>query len=192
MVPSEKDRAKFYKTLSSLEKYTEDGLSEKQICSIIRSSVRKSWMQSPVRLLKMMQMCIHDMDPTTRTKWLYPCNHCKDTFKASDVQVDHIKGEHQLKTLADVEQFSRSILEVSPKDLQILCTTCHDIKTYSERHGISFDDAKLEKDVIHWIDITSIPEQKKFLISIGFEPVDVSNHDKRRNAYRSYIKRREP
>ena len=125
-------------------------LSDKKMCTILRSSVRKTWMMSPVRLLKLEQGRIADMDPTTRTKWLCRCEHCDNLFKMPDIEVDHIKGEHQLKTLSDVEKFARSILDVSLDELQLFCKPCHETKTYAERYGITFEEASIEKKVIFW------------------------------------------
>lgn len=187
-----KDTLEEYKSdvAKALELMNVIRLSEKQMVGIIRSSIRKSWMQNPVRLLKLEIARIPDMNESTRTKWLWECCNCKNKFKGGEVQTDHIKGEHQLKTLKDVEPYARSILDVTLDDLQIMCIPCHETKTYAERFNMSFEDAKLEKLVIAWQKKNNVAQQKEFLYSIGYTGSDhlISNGNKRKNAYRTYLK----
>ncbi len=165
-------------------------LTDKKMCSILRSSVRKTWMMSPVRLLKLELARQPDMNPSTRTKWLCECEHCHGMFKMTDVEVDHIKGEHSLKTLSDVEHFARSILDVSITDLQVMCKPCHAIKGYAERFHMSFEDAAIEKAAIEWCKKNKTPAQTKFLLAKGFGEKEISNATKRRNAYIQFLNRK--
>ena len=187
-MPLEKDIQKKQDFKESLMKSIGgEKLSDKKMCSILRSSVRKTWMMSPVRLLKLEQGRIADMDPITRTKWLCRCEHCDHLFKMPEVEVDHKKGEHQLKTLSDVEQFARSILDVTLDDLQIFCKECHLTKTYAERHNMSMNDAKIERKVIDWMKKTPTAKQRAFLSSKGVSDKCISNGVKRRDSYRHIL-----
>lgn len=164
-------------------------LSDKKMCSILRGSVRKTWMMSPVRLLKLELARLVDIDPKTRTKWYCLCEHCGGKFKMSDVEVDHKNGEHQLLTLADVEQFARSILDVTLNDLQVFCKGCHEIKTYAERYNMTFEEATIEKKVIAWMKTNKTDAQKKFLCDVGYSgsPELISNNELRKVAYRKHL-----
>jgi hypothetical protein len=164
-----------------------DKLSDKKMCTILRSCVRKTWMMSPVRLLKLEQGRIADMDPTTRTKWLCRCEKCESLYKMTDVEVDHKKGEHQLKTLSDIERFARSILDVTLDELQIFCKPCHEAKTYAERYCITFDEAVTEKKVILWLKINDITVQKRRLMQHNFTADQMSNASKRKECYRAIL-----
>lgn len=188
-IPSQKDIDKKVKFKESLLKTVSDGrLSEKQMCSILRSSVRQSWMMSPIRLAKIEEGRIYDMDPKTRTKWLFECENCKGKFKEPDIEVDHIHGEHRLLTLADVEAFARSILDVTLEDLQLFCKGCHSIKTYAERHDLTFEEARVEKIVLQWLKDNKTASQKRELIDVyNYAPEEVSNEVKRRVAYRQVV-----
>jgi hypothetical protein len=137
----------------SLEKMLADGrLSEKKQCEMIRSALRKTWMRSPIRKLKIELARIPDMDPNTRTKWLCECEICNKKNRMDQVQVDHKVGEHKFTMFADTLIYAVSILDVELDDLQVLCIPCHDIKTYAERNGITFDEAKIEKEIISILD----------------------------------------
>ncbi len=123
------------------------------------------------------------MNPNTRTKWLVDCECCNQSFKTSAVQVDHVKGEHSLKTFDDLLPFAESILGVSHEDLQVVCIPCHEAITYSERYGVTLEDAFKEKVVISKTSQT-VALQKKELAKFGYTGASVSNEEKRRNCYR--------
>lgn len=159
-------------------------LSEKKMCSMLRSNIRQTWMMSPLRLLKLETTRIADMDDNTRTKWLWECECCRGKFKGTDVQTDHISGEHQFKQLSDLESYAKSILDVTLDDLQILCKECHEVKTYAERYGLTIDESKVEKVVIAWMKQTSVSEQKEYLTLHG-KPCN--NAQTRKDSYRECV-----
>jgi hypothetical protein len=89
------------------------------------------------------------MDETTRTKWKIQCHCCKKWFKIDQVETDHIKGHNKFTVASDFQAYFDNILMVGFDGLQILCAAdCHPIKTLSEKLGISFEDASVERDVI--------------------------------------------
>ena len=127
------------------------------------------------------------MNPNTRTKWLIQCECCGEMFKLGDVEINHRKGENQLLSFEDVLPFTKSILGVGFNDIEVLCKDCHSIQTYSERYGVSLEEAKLEKYVIQKINQT-VAIQKKELLAYGYKASEVSNEEKRRDAYRQILK----
>lgn len=187
-VPSKADIAKRNKKLDTwLKGLNEDGsMSEKKLCTLLRSSVRNVWMKHPVKLSYLYSKTYPDMNNATRTKWLVDCEVCGDSFKTNDVQVDHINGEHSLLSLDDVVPFATSILGVSHDDLQIACIPCHECLTYAERYGMSVEDAKKEKAVIAKLK-QPVMKQKTELKKAGYKPKDISNADKRRVCYRELL-----
>lgn len=190
MLPKKKDLAKREAKIASLRKSIGSGgkLTDKQMCTIIRTSVRKSWMRSPVKLLKLELAKVPDYDDSNRRTWKIQCEHCQEWFKLTDVEVDHIKGEHKLQTLDDVTGFAKSILDVSLDDLQIFCKPCHEIKTYAERHGLSHDTAVVEKRLIAYLKVNKVDKQKELLLQHGYSGKEVSNAEKRKTLLRNLIK----
>lgn len=170
-----------------LKGLNEDGsMSEKKLCTQLRSAIRKVWMQHPVKISYLMSKTYPDMDDSTRTKWKIDCEICKGSFKLSEVQVDHIKGEHSLITLEDVVPFANSILGVRHEDLQIACIECHEALTYSERYGMSLEDARKEKEIIAKLK-QAVTVQKRELKKAGYTDKEISNEEKRRSAYREIL-----
>jgi hypothetical protein len=187
-VPSKADIEKRQKKLEQFKKHldTQGRVSEKKLCSDLRSAIRAVWMKHDTKLSYLYEHTIPDMNPETRTKWLVQCECCKEMFKLGDVEINHKVGEHSLKTLEDVLPFAQSILGVSYDDIEILCKGCHSIFTYSERYGMDFESAKKEKLVIEKINQT-VAKQKKELLAAGFKAADISNEEKRREAYRKLL-----
>lgn len=188
-VPSKADLAKRKKALEGFKKKIgDDGrMTEKALCSAMRSAIRALWMKHDVKLAFLYENTIPDLNPNTKTKWLYKCEYCGGLFKQSDIQVDHRCGEHPLTTLEDILPFAQSILGVTKEDLAITCIDCHAIKTYSERYGMSLEDAKKEKAIIAKTNQT-VAAQKKELLAAGYKAKDISNEEKRREAYRELLK----
>lgn len=188
-LPTQQDIEKRKQKLDKLSKgLNEDGsMPENKLCTQLRSAVRQVWKMHDVKVSYLMKMSYPDMNPSTRTKWLVDCEICRETFKTSDVQIDHIKGEHSLKTLEDLLPFSESILGVSHDDLQIACIPCHEALTYSERYGVTLEEAFKEKKVISKTNQT-VQQQKLELKSFGYTPSEVTNEEKRRNCYRELLK----
>lgn len=194
-VPTRQDLIKQKRKIESLQKSirgegegNSSRLSEKQMCGIVRSAIRKAWSRSPVRLLKLEMAKEPDKRVHTRTKWLVKCSHCGQKFQLKDIEVDHIKGEHKLTTLADIHGFADSILNVTLDDLQLLDKKCHRIKTYGERHGMSFDEAELELKTIDHMKKQNTKAQKLALHQYGFTPEEYSNPEKRKDLFRELIR----
>tara|TARA_R110000851_G_scaffold63646_3_gene145470 strand:- start:417 stop:995 length:579 start_codon:yes stop_codon:yes gene_type:complete len=165
----------------------EDGsMSEKKLCTLLRSSVRNVWMRHPVKLSYLYSKTYPDKDPSTRTKWLIDCEMCKCSFKTNDVQVDHIHGENSLLSLDDVVPFAISILGVAHEDLRILCIPCHEAQTYASRYSMTIEEAFAEKAVIAKLK-QPVVKQKLELKRLGFKPKEITNADKRRECYREYL-----
>lgn len=161
--------------------------SENALKGMIRSAVRKKWMFSNTKLAFIQSKSIPDYDTNTRRRFKIQCNICKQWFTKTDVDVDHIHGEHKFTELSQAMDWTNSILTVGFSDLQMLCNiTCHPIKTLAESQHISFEQATILKKVIAWENDKSI-DHKQFLIDVGFKESEVSNKPKRRILYTSHI-----
>ena len=191
-VPSQADINKRKKALEGFKKKLDaDGKApEKGLCSAIRSAIRGVWMKHDTKLAYLYERTISDMNPNTRTKWLIQCECCGEMFKLGDVEINHKKGENQLLSFEDVLPFTKSILGVGFDDIEVLCKDCHSTLTYSERYGVTLDQARLEKDVIKKIN-QAVAVQKKELLAHGYKATEISNEEKRRDAYREILKEKQ-
>lgn len=190
-VPSQADINKKKAELEShLKHLTPEGkIKPTKLLDMIRSSLRKTWMSSPQKLAFLEQKRIPDMNPATRTKWLWQCEICGELFKLDDINVDHINGNHSFTKLIDFPDYAENILNVPINGLQILCVEDHSVKTYLERHGLTWDDAVVIKKAIKLENEVGgkgkgvAQKQKKYLLSKGFKVKDVANADTRRECF---------
>ena len=171
----------------NLKKIDDTGkLSEKWAISSLRSAIRKEWMKNPVKLAVLYEAMVPDMNPDTRTKWLYKCAICGGMFKASEVEVDHCIGEHSFTSIDDFKNYWDNILMVPKSGLQVLCIEDHETKTYSERYNVPWDEAILKKTIIKKMNQPA-KKQIEELLSYGYTKKDLTNSDKREIIYRILV-----
>lgn len=162
--------------------------------SVVRSAVRKAWMRHPTKISLMAKERVYIGDVPledrpeglrANTKWLYNCAKCEKYYLQKDIEVDHIKGEHPLRDLQALPNFTESVLGVSWDDLQILCKPCHLTKTYAERYDMTFEEALSERGVIEVMNLKA-KGQREWLQKRGVSPA--SNAEGRRVQVRDIIK----
>lgn len=161
----------------------------------MRGQMRRAWARHPVKV-----KFIRDnrfkaplgkiVKATGRPKevWAGKCACCGETFRTSDLQVDHIESAGSFKGWEDFEQWMHGLMHLSCADLQYLCKICHDIKSYAERHNISFDAARLEKEVIKFKKLDSHAQCKQLKL-LNIEPAP--NSKGRVEQYRTYVNSKE-
>lgn len=144
-------------------------IPEKEVVANWRSIVRFAWGKSSFKLkfLKDKALRVKNTNPRSMKRFptvtKYKCEICDELFGSNEIELDHIESENSLKTFDDAEDFLKVIFFTSTDKLQVLCKDkkrkvggknqvvrfgCHSIKTLSERKGISFEEAKIEKVVI--------------------------------------------
>lgn len=106
-------------------------MTESGFWSFIRSALRqKSRWWKPIILCKENAKKNYN-GPNKRLKYEYQCNQCKLSFPATSINIDHIIPAGNLQNANDLPGFvERLFCEVD--NLQVLCHSCHDVKTKSE------------------------------------------------------------
>lgn len=109
-------------------------MTESAFWSMIRSALRqKSRWWKPILQAKMNARRNYT-GPNKRQKYEYQCNICKNWFKETEINVDHIIPAGALNSYADLAGFvERLFCEVDK--LQCVCEKCHNNKTQNERNG---------------------------------------------------------
>lgn len=160
--------------------------------SFIRGGIRRGlWEKNPIKLqfIKDNRQRVPLGKQTEKNPeglvWGGQCNICKELFKQSALQVDHLSGENSLKDIDDIQTFIENIVLVSESDLQLVCKRCHKLKGLCERRGITLEEGMLEQKVIEF-GKKKVDEQKKILLSLN-PKANVSNAEVRRNEYRNLL-----
>lgn len=165
------------------------GITEAKIKQLIRNAVREEWMKCDTKLAFIASSKVPDTDPNTRRRFKLQCNCCKQWFSESEIEVDHIVGEHSFTNLlGDLVAWINAILNVKFSDLQILCVECHKIKTRAEGAGVSTEEAIIMLKVDEVCRGAGCPE-KKWLEERGITPL--TNKELRKNQVRDFIKNSE-
>ena len=151
--------------------------TESAFMSWIRGGIRRSlWNRHPVKLEFIKQNRIKIKNPNPKGKvdkvWGGVCALTGETHVIANLEVDHQKGNHSLQTLKDVEQFISGIVNITLEDLQFVSKEAHKIKSYAEKQGISFEEAKAEKTAIELI---KKGVDKQFLIDHNVKVEDVGS-----------------
>lgn len=118
------------------------------------------------------------MGPNPRQKYQYRCATCSGAFSGKEVSIDHIEDCGTMKDWKDVEGFVKRLF-CDSDGLQILCSPCHDIKTYQSKMGCTESEARAAKQAIEFCKKES-QEVIKFLLNAGYTSAQVSNANKRR------------
>jgi hypothetical protein len=190
VTPTKKEIEKKASDLEGHMKFlTPDGrMKEGKAMSMVKSSIRQTWMRAPNKLAVLEMARTPDMNPATRTKWLFKCAACEGMFKLSDIQIDHIVGNHSFKVPSDFQSYWDNILNVPISGLQVLCATdkgasgCHPIKTYMEKVGCTWQEAVDKKVIIkhcNW----PVKEQKEYLKMGGFKLTQTNNATNREKCW---------
>ena len=130
--------------------------TESAYMSWLRGGIRRYlWSKNPVKLefIKQNRVKIPNPNPKGKVKevWGGVCALTGKTYPIGDMEVDHKEGNHSLKTLDDLVPFVKGIVMITLDDLQLVSKEAHKIKSYAEKQGISFEEAKIEKTAIELI-----------------------------------------
>ena len=108
-------------------------MTESQYWGKIRSALRKSF-----QYWKPMQKALENASrkytgPNKLQKKEYQCAHCKEWFKRTEVQIDHIVECGSLRSFEDIEGFLTRLTPEDPEAFDVLCKPCHLVKSKIER-----------------------------------------------------------
>lgn len=115
----------------------------------VRGQLRKGWSRHPVKNLYLQNNRYKKENDKGRLVWHLNCEQCSIPTTQTKIQVDHIHPAGSLKTTEDLGKFVERLYFVTFDTIRVVCIPCHGIITYSERKGLSFDEARIEKQCIH-------------------------------------------
>jgi len=154
----------------------------------MRGQMRRAWSRHPVKVAYMHQHRKRVPLGRVTTKnpqglvWGCQCEHCHQEFKQTECEVDHIDAAGSFKGWEDFEAWMHKLMHINFDSIRIVCKECHRIISYAERMGYTFEEAKLEKEVIAF---TKLPIPKQIeLIGTGSFP---TNAKQRRAAYKKLL-----
>lgn len=137
------------------ENYPEIWKTQAAFMSWVRGGIRGGlWKKHPVKLefLKENMVLVPNTNPRSMKRFpmvkAARCALCKRVTPQKDVEVDHLTGNHSLRSMDDLRAFIEAMIMVTKEDLQLVCKPCHKVKSYAEKQGISFELAQATKEAI--------------------------------------------
>jgi hypothetical protein len=119
--------------------------------SWLRGQLRRAWSKYPLRInyLQKKRFKIPNPKPKGRKEiWGAKCEKCRKKFPMKDIQVDHIESAGTLTEREHIQEFVERLIFIGEEAMQLLCKECHGIKTYSDRYGVTWNQAKKRKKEI--------------------------------------------
>lgn len=157
-------------------------ISDKEVLSSVRTMIRSCWGDSifKTEFLKRNSELVVNENPRSKKRYpmvrKYRCAICGELFGSTEVELDHLESENTLTSYEHINDFMTNIVLTSPDKLQVLCKDkkskklgvtrfgCHSTKTYSERYGVSFEEARAEKETLQLI---KQKKEKEYCIENG-------------------------
>lgn len=163
--------------------------SQAAFFTYLRGAIRRVWARYPAKL-EWKQGQLTSEAPAGykgRGKKFGKCAYCGGWHTASSLEVDHIQQAGECNSWETAAQFLRRLLDCND-NWCLACKPCHKVKSYAERSGIDFEEAKLQKRVIEFLkqDKSKVVE---FCIKMGYNARSLTNADKRRAAVEEILRR---
>lgn len=156
----------------------------------IRGALRMQWKRYPLKIELKNALAIPNFEGSgvtnPRVKKVIQCAECKQWFAQSAIEMDHRKPCGTIRDWETAGTFLHNMF-CDKDNLEPVCVICHGHRTYAERMGMSMEDAIIEKQCVAFGKLPAAEQSAKFT-EIGLKPEEYSTKEKRRDAYREYLK----
>lgn len=131
------------------EEFPEVWKTQSAFFTWLRGGLRRAiWEKYPPKINFKNKKCMPPPETYTgRAKSGDYCALSGEWIAKSYLEVDHIKGNVSLREWEDVVPFIRHLC-TSDDNMQLVGKEAHKIKSYAERSGISYEEARIEKEAI--------------------------------------------
>jgi hypothetical protein len=164
--------------------------SESKFITWVRGVLRKGWSKYPLKHLYKQSKRRKIPNPKEKFSknhaeiWGIDCEVCGLPHVQGDIEIDHIGDSGTLKSMSDVEGYARHLFMLTYKDMRCVCKTCHDVISHQQKNpGMSFEDAKIDKEVI-----ALMKDKKKVLALLQQQGYNCKNDLQRREALTEILK----
>lgn len=161
--------------------------TEKDFMNWLRSQTRRIWSRHPTKIsYKSARRFKAPIGVNGKEVWACNCEMCGKLVRSSETQIDHIVMGGSFSDWNTYTEWARRILWVTAEDIRELCLECHTTVNHMQKTGLSFDEAKIEKQAIQ---IENTEDTKEWLLSKGIQPA--SNAKLRRKQIIDYLSNKE-
>lgn len=162
-------------------------LTESAYLAFIRSTLRSKSLRWPPRANALVAARRPYKGGNKLQKYEYQCKLCLQWFKGKEVIVDHFPvAAGSILKVEDISKFAENLF-CDSTNLRVLCNPCHATHTLAESRNVTFDEAKVEQEIIA-ICKKPAKEVLAFLAKHGYNASDGSNAEKRRTLVTKTLK----
>ncbi len=167
--------------------------NESQYLTWLRGQFRKMWMDFIPKNEFLTENCFpitneekafHKLHKQTKTAG--KCVFCKKIFGKSRLQVDHKTPAGSMLTYEDAPQYLFRLL-CSKENMQLTCKSCHEIKSYSDKYHMTYQEASKEKQAIAFSKWSAARQRDYVQDVLGYRLTEVTNAKKRKEVYRKSL-----
>lgn len=166
--------------------------TEAQFITWVRGVLRRGWKVHPVKLeyLTSRKHKIVNNNPKSKKThpkvWGWVCEQCNE--EVTKVEIDHagtVQGK--FTSMDEIQGYAEHLFLVDFDSLQCICVPCHKTRTLAQKKGMSFEDARIEQEVIR---IMKLPAKSinDALLREGYSPEDFKNSVKRKQCVQKELK----
>jgi len=157
----------------------------------IRGQMRRAWARHPIKHAYKLRHRIRaplgriTKNNPTGEVWCAKCEQCGTLVREYESQVDHIIGAGSFKSWDDFTVWMMRLMHINFDSIQVVCKPCHKIITHAERYDMTFEEAKLEKEVIVFKNLTA--SKQKVVLEIYKLSIKATNAKERVAVYRQHL-----
>lgn len=150
----------------------------------VRGVLRKGWSKHPIKLeyIKRYRKRIKNPNPKgkTDTVWGMTCECCGLDTVQKDIQIDHKGDSASFTGLHDAESYIAHLFLIDYTSIRSLCTKCHKIVNNAQSKGLTFEQSRIDKEIIRLMKKESREELLALLQTFNY--TDCTNEAKRKIA----------
>lgn len=165
--------------------------TEAKFITWIRGVLRRGWGVHPLKIIYKDSKKIKVKNTNPRSMKAHPevfkikCEKCNNLFSPNDIEIDH-KGDFHGKftSLSEIEAYARHLFMIDYDSIQAVCKSCHKTISQSQKSGVSFEEAAIQKAIIAKGKLP-VKEQLDELQQRGYN--GCTNAKKRKEAWTDYF-----
>jgi hypothetical protein len=168
--------------------------TESAFMNWVRGVLRKGWKVHPIKIEFINKYRKRIKNPNEKSAKRFPecwgmtCDICQKDAIQSDIQIDHRGDSGTFTKFSDAEEYMKHLFLIDYESIRPLCTACHSVVSHAQNTGLSFEEAKIDKEVIA-ICKQPVDAVKFFCSSYGYSEAQLSNPTKRREAVTEILHR---
>lgn len=130
--------------------------TEAKFLAWVRGVLRKGWSRHPIKILFLQSVRERVKNTNPRSMKRFPetwgcrCSLCNEMHPQANIEVDHIEAAGGFKTIQELGEWAAKLFLVDFKSIRAVCKPCHKVKSYAERMGFTFEEAKGVKAAIEF------------------------------------------